>query len=88
MVDGDRQVAIIVRVEEESRNGLFQMQNVRVPTVTCAQVTLFVLAEIEIGIGPSVIERYDRPNLAKIEADLAAGAVLAQRCRRSRRCPP
>jgi multidrug efflux pump subunit AcrB len=52
------------------------MQNIRVATVSGAHVPLFVLAEIELGTGPSVIERYDRLNRAKIEADLAEGAVL------------
>jgi multidrug efflux pump subunit AcrB len=74
--DGDRQVPIMVRVEEESRNDLFRMQNIRVPTTTGAHVPLFVLADVELGTGPSVIERYDRMNRAKIEADLAESAVL------------
>jgi multidrug efflux pump subunit AcrB len=52
------------------------MQNIRVPTADGTYVPLFVLAEIELGTGPSVIERYDRLNRAKIEADLAEGFVL------------
>jgi len=63
-------------VEKESRDDLFRMQNLRVPTALGKPVPLFVLADIEIANGPAVIERYDRKNRTKIEADLAEGAVL------------
>jgi hypothetical protein len=64
------------------------MQNIHVLTVTVAHIPLFMPADIEFGTGRSVIERYENLNNAKIEADLAAAAVLSQHCRRSRRCLP
>lgn len=74
--DGDRQLPILVRFEQQSRNDLFRMQNLRIPTAEGRPVPLFVLADIEIGNGPAVIDRYDRFNRTTIEADLAEGAVL------------
>ena len=73
---GDRQIPIVVRVEEASRDDLFRMQNLRIRSASGKDIPLFVLADIEIGNGPAVIERYDRLNRTTVEADLADGAVL------------
>ncbi len=74
--DGEHQVPVLVRTEKQSRDDLFRMQNLRVPTPAGTPVPLFVLARVEIANGPATIERYDRLNRTKLEADLAEGAVL------------
>ncbi|WP_022702431.1 efflux RND transporter permease subunit [Pseudorhodobacter ferrugineus] len=73
---GDRQIPIIVRVEESARNDLFQLQGLRVPSTTGAPVPLSVVAELALSTGPTRIERYDRQFRTTIEADLAPGALL------------
>lgn len=73
---GDLRIPVIVRIAAESRNDLSRLQTIRVPRATGAPIPLFVLADVEIGNGPAVIDRYDRLNRATIEADLAEGAVL------------
>lgn len=73
---GERQIPIIVRVEESARNDLFQLQGLRVPSTTGAPVPLSVVAELTLSTGPTMIERYDRQFRTTIEADLAPGALL------------
>jgi len=73
---GERQIPIIVRVEERARNDLFQLQGLRVPSTTGAPVPLGVVAELALSTGPTQIERYDRQFRTTIEADLAPGALL------------
>jgi hydrophobe/amphiphile efflux-1 (HAE1) family protein len=73
---GDRQIPIIVRVEESARSDLFRLEGLRVPSSTGAPVPLSVVAEIALSTGPSQIERYDRQFRTTIQADLAKGALL------------
>ena len=73
---GERQIPILVRMEEDVRNNLFLMQGLRIPSTTGAPVPLGVVAEIALSTGPSTIERYDRQYRTTVEADLADGALL------------
>lgn len=73
---GERQIPIIVRVEENARNDLFKLEGLRIPSATGAPVPLNVVAEIDLSTGPTLIERYDRQFRTTIEADLAHGALL------------
>ena len=74
-VDG-RQIPVVVRLEERVRRDLEGMANQRIPSRTGAPVPAGVVADFALAQGPSSIERYDRQNRVKIEADLDEGAVL------------
>lgn len=73
---GERQIPIVVRVEEDVRNDLFLMQGQRVPSTTGQPVPLGVIADIALSTGPTMIERYDQKFRTVVEADLAPGALL------------
>lgn len=73
---GERQIPIIVRLEEEVRNDLFKMQGVRIPAANGKSIPLSVVADVALSTGPSSIERYDRQYRTTVEADLADGAPL------------
>ncbi len=74
--DGDEQVPIIVRLQEKARRDLAQLQSLRVTLKDGSTVPLFLVADVTIGSGPSVVTRYDRHNETKVEASLAQDAVL------------
>jgi len=73
---GERQIPINVRMKEDVRRDLFQMQGMRVPSNTGKPVPLGVIADVALSTGPSSIERYDRKYRTSVEADLADGALL------------
>nr|WP_306267279.1 efflux RND transporter permease subunit [Pararhizobium sp. IMCC3301] len=73
---GERQLPIIVRMEEEVRNDLFQMAGQRIPSTKGKPVPLGVVADVKLSTGPSSIERYDRRYRTTVEADLAGGVLL------------
>ncbi|WP_102106725.1 efflux RND transporter permease subunit [Oceaniglobus roseus] len=74
-IDG-RRIPIVVRVAEEQRNNLEQLQGQRINTATGLSVPITTVADISLSNGPSSIQRYDRQTQVKLEADLAPGAVL------------
>ncbi|MEM5500041.1 efflux RND transporter permease subunit [Ahrensia kielensis] len=73
---GERQLPIIVRMEEKVRNDLFLMSGIRIPSTKGTSVPLGVIADVALSTGPSSIERYDRQYRTSVEADLAEGALL------------
>ena len=73
---GERQIPIVVRLEEEARRDLFKMAGQRIPSSSGKPVPLGVVAELALSTGPSSIERYDRQYRTSVEADLADGALL------------
>jgi hydrophobe/amphiphile efflux-1 (HAE1) family protein len=75
---GDRQIPIIVRVEEEVRNDLFRMANLRIPGSGGSAVPLGVVADVELSTGPTSIERYDRQYRTTVEGDLVEGFFLGE----------
>ena len=74
--DGERQIPITVRIEEDVRRDLSLMRGQRVPSSNGAAVPLGVVVDISLSTGPSSIERYDRQFRTSIKADLAPGALL------------
>ncbi|GAA6189824.1 efflux RND transporter permease subunit [Litorivita sp. NS0012-18] len=73
---GERQIPILVRMEEDVRSDLFRMAGLRIPSTTGGAVPLGVVADVALAAGPSSIERYDRKYRTTIEADLEGDALL------------
>jgi multidrug efflux pump subunit AcrB len=71
----DRQVPIRVMLNENARRNLSTIENMPVPTSTGGSVPLRVLADINFGAGPSVIQRINQERRILIGADLAPGVV-------------
>ncbi len=74
--DGDVQVPIVVRLKKSARRDLTQLQSLRVSLSNGTSVPLFLVADVSIGSGPSVVTRYDRSNETKVEASLGPNTVL------------
>ncbi|MFT6676254.1 MAG: hydrophobe/amphiphile efflux-1 (HAE1) family protein [Sulfitobacter sp.] len=75
---GDRQIPIIVRLEQDVREDLFRMAGLRIPSTTGAPVPLSVVANVALSTGPTSINRYDRQYRTSVEADVAKGYFLGQ----------
>jgi multidrug efflux pump subunit AcrB len=71
----DRQVPIRVALEQGSRRNLSTIENMPVPTATGGSVPLKVVADIDFGAGPSIIQRINQERRIMIGADLAQGVV-------------
>ena len=74
--DGDEQVPIVVRLQESARRDLTQLQSLRVSLNDGSSVPLFLVADVTMGSGPSIVTRYDRSNETKVEASLGPDMVL------------
>lgn len=79
---GDRQIPIRVQLPDSARADLSLIETLKVPAKNGAAVPLSTVATIELGQGPTSIERYDRSLRVALEADLfgtdALGEVLEQ----------
>ena len=77
---GDRQIPIRVQLPESARGDLGLLQSLKVPAKGGAAVPLSAVADVELGQGPTAIDRYDRRLRIALEADLygtdALGEVL------------
>jgi len=73
---GERQLPIVVRLNEAVRNDLFRMAGERIPRAGGAPIPLGVVADVALSTGPSSVERYDRKYRTSVQADLAKGALL------------
>lgn len=73
---GERQIPIIVKIEEEARDDLFKMAGLRIPSTTGKSVPLSVVSDVALSTGPSSIERYDRQYRTTVEADLTPNGLL------------
>ena len=71
----DRQVPIRVVLNENSRRNLSTIRNMPVPTANGGSVPLGVIAEIDFGAGPSIIQRINQERRIMVGADLAPGVV-------------
>jgi multidrug efflux pump subunit AcrB len=71
----DRQIPIRVRLPEEARRNMANIQNLPVPTASGGSVPLSRVAEISFGSGPTSIQRYNQQRRIFIGADLAPGVV-------------
>lgn len=72
---GDEQIPIVVRLNEEARNNLMQVQNLRVPS-KAGPVPVYTVADVTLSAGATEIGRYDRQFRTTVSANLAGGALL------------
>ncbi len=71
----DRQVPIRVRLSEEDRRDISNIQNLPVPTADGGSVPLSRVADISFGSGPTQIQRYNQERRVFVGADLAPGVA-------------
>jgi multidrug efflux pump subunit AcrB len=71
----DRQIPIRVKMEEDARAKLANIENLQVPTATGGSVPLKLVADISYGSGPTRIERTNLTRRVTIGTDLAPGVV-------------
>jgi hydrophobe/amphiphile efflux-1 (HAE1) family protein len=72
---GNRQVPIRVQLDEAAREDRRILESLKVMTGGGTAVPLVAVAAIEVGQGPSSIERYDRQRRVMITADNASDAL-------------
>lgn len=73
---GERQIPIVVRMNEDVRRDLTKMTGTRIKNASGKSIPLSVVAEFVFSEGPGSIERYDRFYRTTVEADLANNIVL------------
>lgn len=73
---GDRLIPIRVQVEENARENLQRLANLRLTNADGKSIPLSAVADISFGRGPSAIDRYDRERRAELGADLVKGFAL------------
>jgi multidrug efflux pump subunit AcrB len=74
----DRQIPIRVGISEDARARLSNIQNLPVPTSTGGSVPLKLVAAIELGAGPTRVERSNQTRVLNVGADLAPGVVNSE----------
>ncbi len=72
----DRQIPIRVQLNEDARANRQMLESLKVRTGSGAAVPLVSVASIEVGQGPSSIDRYDRQRRVIIGADLVGTDAL------------
>ena len=73
--EGERRLAIRVRLPNEVRQDLAQIGQLRVPTLSGGSTTLAAVADLSYEAGPGVIQRLDRKRMAAVQADFAPGVT-------------
>ena len=73
--EGERRLAIRVRLPDGVRRDLAQLGQLRVPTLSGGSTTLDAVADISYEAGPGVIQRMDRQRMAAVQADFAPGVT-------------
>lgn len=73
---GDRQIPIRVQLNEDARANRQVLESLKVRTGAGAAVPLISVASIDIGQGPSSIDRYDRQRRIIIGGDLVGTDAL------------
>ncbi|MDR4306234.1 efflux RND transporter permease subunit [Chelatococcus sambhunathii] len=73
---GDRQVDIRVQLDLAARADMSTFENLRVRRAAGGSVPLTAVANVDLGQGPTALERYDRDRRVAIEGDLAPGYPL------------
>ncbi len=76
--EGERRLAIRVRLPEEVRRDLAQLAQLRVPTLNGGSTTLGAVADISYEAGPGVIQRMYRQRMAAVQADFAPGVTSGE----------
>ena len=74
----DRQVPIRVRLSEDERRDMANIENLPVPTASGGSVPLSRVAEISFGSGPTKIQRHNQSRRVFVGADLAPGVVKSE----------
>ncbi len=73
---GDRQIPIRVQLNEDARTDSQVLEALQVRTAAGAAIPLISVAFIDVGQGPSSIDRYDRQRRVIIGADLVGTDAL------------
>lgn len=73
--EGERRLAIRVRLPDSTRRDLAQIGQLRVPTLSGGSTTLDAVADLSYEAGPGVIARMDRRRMAAVQADFAPGVI-------------
>ena len=73
----NRQINVRVQLDPKYRGDIETIKNLRVQGVNGA-VPLGTVATVDLGAGPSQIDRYDRTRQISIESSLKPGATLGQ----------
>jgi HAE1 family hydrophobic/amphiphilic exporter-1 len=84
---GDRLINIRVQLERSARADLSLLDNLPVTTAAGGRVPLASVADIQLGQGPSSIERLNRRRRVSIGADLTGGLQLGDGLERVRALP-
>ena len=71
----DRRIPIIVRLKEEDRSNIEDVENITVSMMGSEPIKISSLASIQQGEGPSEIRRIDGTRTAVIQANLGAGSL-------------
>lgn len=74
--EGDRQLPVRVRLNDDARADLGVLGSLRLPTLSGeGTVPLSAVADIQYAEGESRIERYDRQRRITVDANLASGSL-------------
>ena len=76
--EGERRLAIRVRLPNDVRQDLALLGQLRVPTLSGGSTTLNAVADISYEAGPGVIQRLDRQRMAAVQADFAPGVTSGE----------
>jgi len=82
----DRQIPIRVMLEQDARERMDVISNLRVPTAAGDSVPLSAVADITFGAGPNQIDRLDRRRTATIQAEMTT-LTLGEASQKVRRLP-
>jgi hydrophobe/amphiphile efflux-1 (HAE1) family protein len=75
---GDRQVPIRVQIDDRWRAQRGMLEALKVPTSKGTAVPLATVADVEFGVGPTAIDRYDRVRRVALEADMFGTDALGE----------
>ncbi len=75
---GRHEVKVMVRLPEEERDALADIQDLRIRTPSGAQIPLSEVAEASIGYSTSAIQRRDRRRVITVTADVDPEVVSGQ----------
>ena len=83
----DRQIPIRVSMNENARQRLSTIENMPVPTASGGSVPLKLVADIEFGAGPTLIQRTNQVRRLTIGTDLAPDVVAGDAERKIEQLP-
>ena len=74
---GRDDIRVMIRLPQDERNALADLQNLRIRTPMGAEIPLAKVAEASFGFGPSAIQRRDRRRVTTVTADVNEDVVAA-----------